>query len=180
MDNSKGMTVFPSSSVPKQPQTFQFKIVGDILKECYERMLGYRILYLKTKDPKSGEEKTIIKKEKCFEPIVTEWGANRIITLMYQFINEQTPFSHLAGSTVLKMTNVFLHQLDADIYKNFEQYFLPEQRTITTWRLIMSTTGFTCLEILSRGIDGRESFMFYDGQKTGISIPYNPNPMGGK
>ena len=160
----------PESSLPKQPDTFQFRVVGQILKDIYERMLGYRIVYEEKTDPKTGKKRTTISKEKVYEPLLTEWGANRIITLMYQFINEQTPFAHITGGTVIKMTNIFLKQLNSDIYKNFEEYFPDNQRTITMWRLILSTIGFTCLQIMSRGIDGRESELFYASRKTGISM----------
>lgn len=173
----KKIAFLPESSLPKQPDTFQFRVVGQILKDIYERMLGYRIVYKEKTDKKTGKKITVISKEKAYEPLLTEWGANRIITLMYQFINEQTPFAHITGGTVLKMTNIFLKQLNADIYKNFEEYFPDDQRTITMWRLILSTIGFTCLQIMSRGIDGRESELFYGSRKTGIVVQAPQYPL---
>jgi len=159
----------PSSTISKEPRTFQFQIIGDILKLIYERLLGYRVTIKKVQDPKTGMEFQKIEKEKVFEPLVTDWGANRIITLVYQFINEQTPFSHITANTVVKMTNIFLKQLNADIYKNFEKYFDKKHRSITLWRLILTTVGFIVLEVLSRGIEGRESLMFYESNKITIT-----------
>jgi len=159
----------PPSVVPKEPQTFQFKVIADIQKHVYERLLGYRVTIKKAVDKNTGKTIKIMDKERVYEPVVTEWGANRIITLIYQFINEQTPFSHISSSTAIKMTNIFCKQLNADIYINFEKYMPKDQRKITMTRLLITTVGFIVLLILSRGIEGRESMMYYQGQHLGLS-----------
>lgn len=162
-------TVLPGLNIPKEPQTFQFRIVGEIEREIYERLLGYRITVDEIVDPQTKLKKKVIHKEKVYEQLVTEWGANRIITLIYQFINEQTPFAHITAETVIKMTNIFLKQLNADIYKNFEKYITEKNRTLTMWRLLLTTVGFIVLLVLSRGIEGRESLMYYNQQRIGIT-----------
>lgn len=157
----------PPSNVPEQPQTFQFKVIGDIEKQVYERLLGYRVV---VEEKQVGNQ--IVKvssKKKVFDPIVTEWGANRIITLIYTFTNEQTPFAHITGGTVIKMTNIFCKQLNADIFINFEKYFPKDKRSVTIWRLVITTVGFIVMLILSRAIEGRESLMYYQGQRVGLT-----------
>lgn len=166
--------VLSGLKLPKEPQIFQFKIIGEIEKQVYERLLGYRITIVKKKDPNTGIVFDVPKKDRAFEPILTDWGGNRIITMAYIFINEQAPFGHITSNTVIKMTNLFLKQLNADMYKNFERYFIEDQRTITTWRMVLATIGFMVLMVLSRAIEGRESLLYYEGQRAVFSGNINP------
>lgn len=167
-EKTKTMAYLPPSTIPQQPQTFQFKVIGDIEKQVYERLLGYRIV-VKEITTKEGKIIKKTEKKKLFEPVITEWGANRIITLIYTFTNEQTPFAHITDKTVLRMTNVFCKQLNADVFINFEKYFPKDKRSITIWRLVLTTVGFIVMLILSRAIQGRESLMYYQGQRLGLT-----------
>lgn len=196
-------SILPSLNIMPQPQTFQFSIIGEIEKHIYDRLLGYRIVINETRNATTGQVTRDVKKEKVYEPIISEWGANRIITLLYNFLNEQTPFAHLDAPTVIKMVNVFSQQFNADIYKNFEKYFtfpiekydregekildkdgkpemiLQNNGTLTSWRLLLNTVSFTIVIILSRTIQGRESMLFYNQARIGLTgnIPTMGQPM---
>jgi len=174
MDNKKpdgkyNNSYLPPSSIPDEPQNFQFSIIGTIQKQIYERLLGYRFIVKQFTDPVSKKVVDRMVKEKVFEPLVSEWGANRIITFIYQFVNEQTPFAHITGNTVIKLTNIFCKRVNGDMYINFEKYFPEEQRNVALWQTVVFTSGSICLLVLSRAIEGRESQMFYGTRKIGLS-----------
>jgi len=159
----------PPSNIQDEPQNFQFSIIGTIQRQIYERLLGYRFILKQFIDPQTQKIYEKMIKEKVFEPLVTEWGANRIITLIYQFVNEQTPFAHITSNTVIKLTNIFCKRLNGDMYINFEKYFPDEQRNIALWQTVVFTSGSIALLVLSRAIEGRESQMFYGTRKIGLT-----------
>jgi len=155
-----------------KPHTFQFEVIGEIEREIYQRLLGYRIV--RKKVPVQREDGTIfyieqVEKKQVAPPLVSKWGADRILSIIYTVINEQTPFAHFAPNTVIKLTNLILKQINRDIYVNFEKYFdfkgVRSKSNITSWRVLLASVGSILLEVLSRSIMGRESLLYYNIQQ---------------
>jgi len=147
--------------IPSEPYTYQFKIIGQIHQEIYERLLGKRTFIILDKE--TGQRRMVT--EQIHEPLVTEWGANKIANIVYQVVNEQTPFSNFTPNAVLKAVRLILARLNEDFYRNFEKYFEPDKRSITDWKALITAIGIHIMEILARSVGGKESILYYNIQQ---------------